>query len=419
MILATVRAILEALDELSRQPLWPAFDPLTIPVVIYDGEDTWLIRHPHPGLPFGPWAESEGIWRMPGLHESVRGNTATAVEGVPTAAIMLASLAGRSPSEVAAVCVHEMFHVFQQDRYPTWAGDVGAMFLYPLSDPARLTLRRLETEAWRRAGAASDPSARHGWARTALRCRRARFAALPPACAAFERGTELSEGLAQYVEHRALGISHVKLPTDGYPPDQVRGRCYAVGALMARLLDEVAPGWPEAVDASAGLDGLLDAVLDQTDTAWAFTASERERIGQRAQADDSAFQHHREQLLREVPSEPGYRVVLRGHTPLRAQGFDPSNCLQLDATTVLHTRYLHVASAHLALEVLGGKALTRAAGEHPLFDGLAEVLCVGLPNLPALAPGDKHLTWHGERVSITGEADRLAITGNDLVIDLP
>lgn len=416
---ATVRTIREALDELSRQPLWPAFEPSEIPVVIYDGEDTWLLRHPHPGFPFGRWADSEDLWMMPGLHDSVRANTATIVDGVPTAALMLASLAGRSPLEAAAVCIHEMFHVFQRDHYPTWVGDVGAMFLYPLSDPALLTMRRLETEAWRRAQAASDPSARHGWARTALRCRAARFLALPPACPAFERGTELSEGLAQYVEHRALGITHVTLPAEGYPPDQARGRCYAIGALMGTLLDEVAPGWPGAVDASAGLDGLLDAALGQAGAAWEFTAAEHEHIAQRAHADDSAFTHHREQRLRDVRSEPGHRIVLRGRTPLRTQGFDPSNCLQLNAATVLHTRFLHVTSAHLELEVLGGKALTRAAGEHALFGGLAEVVCVGLSHLPVLAPGTTHLAWRGDGVSIQGEADRLTIRDNDLVIDLP
>ncbi len=419
MSFAAVKDLVEALEPLSQQPLWPGFDPLTIPAVIYDGENTWLIRHPHPALPFTRCEDSEDIWRVPGLHESVRANTATSVDDVPTASLMLPSLAGRSPAEMAAMCIHEMFHVFQQERYPSWVGDVGAMFLYPLSDPALLTLRRLETEAWRRAETSLEADARCGWARTALRCRGARFTALPAACVAFERGTELSEGLAQYVEHRALGISRVQLPPDGYPTEQVRRRCYAIGAVMARLLDELVPGWAQAVDATAGLDELLDTALDRKEAAQEFTAAEHEHIAKRAQADDSASTQHREQLLRDLASEPGHRIILRGQTPLRAEGFDPSNCLQLDSATVLHTRYLHVASEHLELEVLGGKALTRAAGEHALFDGLAEVVCMGVPNLPVLAAGAKHLTWRGEGVSITGEANRLTLTTDGLVIDLP
>lgn len=415
-----MKHILAAVDELSRQPLWPAFDPRTIPLVIYDGENTWLMRHPHPGAPWSQRAGPEAIWGMSGLHESVRANTATAVDGVPTASLMLTSGDGRSAREVAAVCIHEMFHVFQQDRHPTWIGNVTAMFLYPLSDPALLTRRRLETEAWRRAQAATDLAVRHGWARTALGCRRARFDALPPACAAFERGTELSEGLAQYVHDRALGRSSVTLPTQGYPPAEARRRCYAVGALMARLLEGVAPGWPEMIEASTGLDGLLDAALDDHARASAFTALEREHIAQRAAADDAAFRNQRKQQLQEVQAAPGHRVVLRGHTPLDVHGFDPANCVQLDDATVLHSRYLQVASAHLELEMLGGQAITHAAaGNHPLFDGVAEVMCVGLAALPELPPGAKHLTWHGEGLSITGEADRLTITGHDLVMDLP
>lgn len=412
-----VRQILAMLDELARQPLWPGFDPRATPLLIYDGQDTWLTRHPHPPAPFR-WRPEAALWGMAGLADSVRASTATLVDGVPTAALMLAApMAGLGPSELAAACIHEAFHVFQADQCPHWVSDTGAMFRYPLGDVSGLARRRLETEAWRRAQSAESPSARRGWAFAALRYRHQRFLGLPAECAAFERGTELSEGLAQYVEYRALGRARAEVPLAGWAPDQVRLACYALGAVMARLLDEVMPEWPRRVGAAPSLDALLAEALADTEAAQDFTPAEHRAIGAAAHRDNAAAERDRQNRLASLSSAGGPRVIVRAATPLRPLGLDPSNCRQLDARQLLHTRWLHVGSERLDIEMLGGQALTRAAGEHPLYSGFAEVVLFGA-TVPELGPGARRLAWHTDGLSITGEVDCVRTEGEAVVLDV-
>jgi len=38
----------------SGRSFWPGFDPLAVPLALYDGQATWLFRHPHPPPEFGP-----------------------------------------------------------------------------------------------------------------------------------------------------------------------------------------------------------------------------------------------------------------------------------------------------------------------------------------------------------------------------
>ncbi len=414
----TVSRILAVLDELARRPLWPGFDPRATPLVIYDGQDTWLTRHPHPPAPFR-WRPEATVWGMTGLHDSVRASTATRVDGVPTAALMLAApLAGLGPSELAAACIHEAFHVFQADQYPNWVSDTGAMFRYPLGDVSGLVRRRLETEAWRRAQSAENASARRGWALAALRYRRQRFLGLPVACAAFERGTELSEGLAQYVEYCALGRTWAEVPLAGWAPDQIRLRCYTLGAVMARLLDDVMPQWQRRIGAAPSLDALLAEALAGQGDVQDFTPAEHRAIGAVARQDSAAAERDRQNLLASLSSAGGPRVIVHAATPLRPLGLDPSNCRQLDVRQLLHTRWLHVGSGRLDIEMRGGKALTRAAGEHPLYSGFAEVVLFGAAEVRELGPGAQRLAWHGDGVSIIGEVDRVRTEGEAVVLDV-
>ena len=65
----------------------------------------------------------------------------------------------------------------------------------------------------------------------------------------YERGTELLEGLASYVEAMSVGQTSVDLPREGYAANEVRGRCYEIGHALAVLLDAFAPMWKTAFEA--------------------------------------------------------------------------------------------------------------------------------------------------------------------------
>ena len=46
--------VVAAFDRLKKRDLWPGFRPDPIPLAIYDGRRTWLVRHPSPPNEFRP-----------------------------------------------------------------------------------------------------------------------------------------------------------------------------------------------------------------------------------------------------------------------------------------------------------------------------------------------------------------------------
>lgn len=132
------------------------FDPLAVPLALFDGERTWLFRHPSPPLGFEPAEISlTGAAVMAGRHDAVSANTNAEIAGVGTATVMLEGAAQRrAPEDVAAMAIHEAFHVFQRARHPGWTGNEVVLFTYPVGDAELLALRRLEFESLRRALAA-------------------------------------------------------------------------------------------------------------------------------------------------------------------------------------------------------------------------------------------------------------------------
>ncbi|HEX6941078.1 MAG TPA: hypothetical protein VF158_16795, partial [Longimicrobiales bacterium] len=231
--------------------LWPGFDPLAIPLAIYAGGRTYLFRHPTPPEGFAPLVGAEPEATVfEGRHPSVVGNTSAGIGGVMTATLLADAAPGESRGvrELAAVALHEAFHVFQRARHPGWVGNEGDMLLYPVDDARLLALRRRESAALRRALAAADDGSAACWTRLALEARRERFAAMDSAFSTYERLTELNEGLATYLQLRAAGRTTVEVPATGFPPAAVRDRIYAIGPALAFLLDRFRPGWQATLE---------------------------------------------------------------------------------------------------------------------------------------------------------------------------
>lgn len=53
-LLAELREVLAAYDEMAGRELWPDFDPGSVPLALFDGDITWLFRHPSPPEGFRP-----------------------------------------------------------------------------------------------------------------------------------------------------------------------------------------------------------------------------------------------------------------------------------------------------------------------------------------------------------------------------
>ncbi len=398
-------AVLAEADRMGASDLWAGFDPRTVPVALFDGERTWLFHHPAPPEAYSAAPDHPGLLVRPGRDSLVRANSSVEMNGVRTATVMPFP-AGASLAQRAAVVVHEAFHVFQRTRHPTWIANEGELFTYPVTDVALLAQRRLESEALRRALAARTSAEAACWAGMAMSARRARFAGMSEGAVRYERGSELNEGLASYVQERARGFDAPLLPEVEFPAEAVRQRFYATGPAMGRILDRLDPSWRVRLEAadSLQLDGLLAAASVGTG-ACAVSPEDRGRIEARAAADAAALAARLAGMRQAFLARAGWRIVLVATgEPLWPRGFDPLNVQVVAAGEVLHGRMVQLGNASGSLEVLGRPALSVAAGAHPLFNGVREVTITGLTAEPVVdtTTGAVRIETEGLRMAFRG-----------------
>ncbi|HEV7509024.1 MAG TPA: hypothetical protein VGS07_29380 [Thermoanaerobaculia bacterium] len=393
-------AVFAEFDRMAGLTLWPHFEPKKIPLAIYDGERTFLIRHPSPPSGFVKQGE---VWIYPGQHPLMRANTHVDLAGVPTATLLLPPEGHGDARHWAATMIHESFHVFQAKRHADWSGNEMDLYAYPVADAEALALRRLETESLRRARTAPKREDAACWARRALEMRRDRAARLPASSVAYERGTELNEGLASFVQSLALGeAAGPELPAAEWSAEDVRLRIYAVGPAEAFLLDRFDPSWRGKLEAkTAGLDEMLDASLSgQTVAACAFTAEEAATARERAKQDAGRVSQDRRAQREELLSRAGWRLVLlAGAQPLWPQGFDPWNIAPLGNGELIHRRWVKLSNDGGTLEILNRESLTEGAGANPLANGIRKVTLTGFAMEPKISKNEDSLVIEAEGVT--------------------
>jgi len=366
---AAVPAVLDQFERVCARPFWPGFEPCRIPLVIFDGKRTWLFRHPAPPSEFAEFPGNPALRTYEGRHAAVRANTSVDLAGVSSAAAIFQGSSVDSKT-LAALLVHEAFHVFEGKKHPGWAANEADLFLYPVEEARPLALRRLESIALRRGLAAGSPKLTAGWAARALQARRERFALLPASAWGYERGTEMKEGLARYVQWLAGGTEPL-FPAAEFPASAVRDRAYSSGAAMALLLDILDPAWKARLEEkdSAFLEDLLASAAAAAEPET-FERAEVDREERRAASEVASAAADRSRRRREFLESPGWKLVLEPAEPLQAQGFDPLNVERLTPTEVLHGRFVKLANSAGSVEVLGHRCLTESAGRHPLFEGV-------------------------------------------------
>ena len=392
-------AVVAEIDRIGvRASLWEGFDPRRVPLEIFNGQTTFLVRHPNPPPEFISLSSRQGVYAFRGRHESVTANAPAKLGGVWTATAMLTPDKRRALREQAALVVHEAFHVFQNERHPDWSANELELFVYPFEDTDALRLRRLETLALVRAETMRGKESAACWAASALKLRRARFARMPAGAGAYERGTELKEGLASYVEALAAGrAKRSGLHTDDYAAGEVRQRAYATGRAVALLLDRFAPDWKRRLEAGdkRSLDETLEASLPASNVVRCeITPSEVQCAASRSLLDVRALVARRETLKRDLLAQAGWKIefVAGDNSPLFPQGFDPLNVERVGARQVIHTRYLKLGNGAGVIEIINRASLTEGAGEHPLFNGVRRMTISGLPAEPIVSESDGKTT---------------------------
>ncbi len=406
---------------------WPGFDALAIPLAIFDGTTTTLFRHPAPPAGFFPIAGSAGFG-MTGRHPSVSANSSADIGGQSTATLMNdAPGAATTADELAAVALHESFHVYQRRRHPTWQGNEGDVFLYPIDDARRLALRRLETEALHHALDESTPRQAVCWARGFIALRTSRYDGLDSAFVKYERLTELNEGLAAYVQLLAAGRATVPIPAGEFAASALRLRTYTTGPAIALLLDRFAPQWKNELEANdkQSLDEMLAAaLLPQPPSAPCAPDEERREAARRtAAADSAAIAGTRTARRAAFDHRQGWRLIVQPAEgePLWPQGFDPLNVERVDGG-LLHTRYLKLGNAAGTIEIIDESgsdvdALTVSAGAHPLFNGVRELRVAGFAE-PAIGEDAGTLSIQANGVHLTLRHATLRREDTTLVVTL-
>lgn len=426
--LAIEREVRRIADE---RELWPGFDPLIIPLAVFTGEHTYLFRHPAP--PDG-FTELEGVrpraFVVDGRYPGVTANSSTEIGGTVTATLLADGMRARQDATVlAAVALHEAFHVYQRAHHPTWSGNEGDLFLYPVDNARLLALRRLESAALREALESADDTGASCWTRLALEFRGERFQAMDSVFTSYERLNELNEGLAAYVQLLAAGEDMIDVPVDGFHATDVRDRIYVTGPAFSLLLDRLRPGWQNALEADDGqyLDEMLEVVLladsPGKEVRCAIEANQTAQIEQKAQRDAAAVIETRSTRREQFDAREGWRVVVQAaeEEPFWPQGFDPLNVERVDGG-ILHTRLLHLGNEAGELQAIDEEGadvemLTEGIGPHPLFNGTRRVTIAGLSE-PEIVTEDRRVTIRAPGLSAQFNSARVQVVGMEVHVDL-
>ena len=407
-----VESVVAAYEAAAPEIRWPGFDPMTVPLILYDDANTYLIRHPAAPGSFRRMRGANGVLVADTLFPGLRANTDVDFEGTRTAVAGLAE-GDVDPVAGAAVLMHEAFHAFQTEARPDWVANEADLFGYPYRSARLLELRRLEGGALRRAISAPDSVRELCWAKEFLRVRAERFRRLPEPAVAYERANELREGLARYVQRLVAG-GEPAIPSDGFRPEDVRERTYETGSALALLLDRLAPGWKGALmDASDGasLEGALGAAIGPVSVrACRAGPDEAARTRSLARSDSADLVERDRRALAEFQDAPGWRVeIVSGAERLQVGRFDPLNVRPLGDRIVLHSRWVTATTESLDAEVVDRTALTVGDPGHPLFAGLARLTVTGLRE-PAVEQ-------RGDTISIRGDGLTVRAVGATLERD--
>ena len=87
---------------------WPGFDPLAIPLVFYDGDDTYLFRCSEVPEGFREMRVGEcDVLVYDGRHPVVTASNVVEIAGTPTASVMFDRSANQAPTVLASVAIHQ------------------------------------------------------------------------------------------------------------------------------------------------------------------------------------------------------------------------------------------------------------------------------------------------------------------------
>ena len=428
--------VFSVLEEIAAKKVWPGFKPSTLPLALYDGEKTLLLRHPNPPSAFKPVPGRPGVLSFPGRYPEVRANSTCEITGVRTATLIATSGVERAMRAL----IEEIFHVFWLARHTVFRPNEMARYAYPLTDVENLAGLLAESEALARALDADTPEQAWPSVAAALEQRSVRRLRLDEESATFETHLEMLEGPANFVgdfvmgETSALTASALRR-TRGL--EEIRWRFYSTGEAMGWLLERFFPGWKERLDADPNLtmQRLLEIGLARMgDAPMAFNTAEKTAFRAAAERAIADLARRRSDLRAELEARGGARLIVETAPeaqPLRLGRFDPIGLFVLGNGQVAHANFISLSDSNGSVELTnpdfawgsfgGVVGLTESSGRRPLGDGTRRLTVFGIQGQPKAerkdgtvtieAPGVR-LNWKGAAVETEGATIRVKINGS-------
>ncbi len=330
---ADVFEVMEKVEELSSLALWPGFEIPEIPVLIYDGLNTYQFHSESRHEGFIPIPDKPEAFMFKGQHPSVRGNSVVRLDDVWTATSVLSRSSRRTKEkysirDMAGIVIHEKFHVFQRLHHPDWRQNDGLLLIYPPETAESLFLRRMEKEAFKKGAVAEEAEAAAAWAKEGLKLREKRLSMVTAPFALYEKELQLTEGLSEYIEKLARGSEPLKSSsiTDGIAPAGVRDLGYIEGRWIAMILDKLKPDWKLSIENETCeyLEDALRPAANAFDATAVFSDEEMIELREAAENDLKQWETDKKRRFEMFYSRPGYKLEIDGSlNPLRIRIFEP------------------------------------------------------------------------------------------------
>lgn len=223
-------------------PIWPVWDPRSLPIAIYR-QDGVVFLAAHPTKPLhaqevfiATGVSGPPVYRIEGVPEDVNGNAVTvSFFGVPTAFVPLERVGEGLDDALAflSLLAHESFHVYQRDEGKVFRAPLAS---YPDDNPVNNALGNIEGHLLLEAVTTADGEKRKDQILAFALIRRERRSQLDEGLVAFERASEYYEGLATYLSFRLL--------------DAMAASAYRSSPIFSRLAAGRLPGAAAAAVAS-------------------------------------------------------------------------------------------------------------------------------------------------------------------------
>ncbi|MBN2135076.1 MAG: hypothetical protein JW737_05055 [Acidobacteria bacterium] len=372
-----VHKIVEQEKLLSHKNLWDGFDPQSIPLVVFDGTNTYLVNHPNPPKDFMEH-ENETWMVYTGLYPAVRANTSIKLNDISIAVVMLRDLSMEKDYILknAGLILHEKFHVYQAEKYPGWGTNEAVLFMYPYREEENILLRKMELYALVKAFKAKGKKESLDWLRQAIDLRSQRYESISPEFSNYERRVELVEGSATYIEH--IATNNPLIQTDDVPsfePTETRKRAYTTGYLLISLWHKYNPDGLKKLDCIEGSypDQLISAFLKNHKSSNAIPESVKKEYTELTKNQIVKINTEIKSYLKSFEDPDEYKIIVDSSAnPLFPKGFDPMNIISVDKKRIIHKRFLKLGNKNSNLEMLNTSGITTGTDKHPLYYGITK-----------------------------------------------